>query len=160
MTLSDSTCIILCFQECSYGSFIFCYKLSFFISNTFTSNTRLKLAKNQAKAKLKCVCFNNIIWFIVMKMVVKMKNTSHKYKINTTSPRHGYEYTKYIKCLTCNKQHLSDILSLLTNESETFPKISWMSFIIAFSNLLQVSICFLCKKKIPPFLFMTNYSSF
>ena len=41
-------------------------------------------------------------------MKLKMKNVSHRSDINRTSPRHGYEYTKYKMCLItmmvmCNK---------------------------------------------------------
>ena len=31
-------------------------------------------------------------------MKLKMKNVSHRSDINRTSPRHGYEYTKYKMC--------------------------------------------------------------
>ena len=79
------------------------YTLSFFISKTFINNTRLKLAKNQAKAKQhpeaqlllfekyshslsertskqknKCAYINEIIRLIIMKMKMKMKNRSHR----------------------------------------------------------------------------------
>ena len=37
-----------------------------------------------------------------MKMMMKMKNRSHRCNINRTRPRHGYEYIKY-------KQHLCGI---------------------------------------------------
>ena len=91
----------------------------FFISNNSISRTRLKLAKNQAKAKQhfeielflfenyslsssisssknskryskkcaknKCVCFDEIIWLIIMK--VKMKKRSHRCDINNPRPR-------------------------------------------------------------------------
>ena len=41
-----------------------------------------------------------------------MKNRSHRYDINRTRPRHGYEYTKYKMCFSmmivmCNKQKLN-----------------------------------------------------
>ena len=45
--------------------------------------------------KSKCVCFNQII----MKMGVKMKNGSQRYDMNRTSLRHGHKYTKYKMCL-------------------------------------------------------------
>ena len=99
------------------------------------SNTRLKFAKNQAKAnqhpeselllssfklssitcmryskkcaKSKCSCFNEIMWLIVMKMRLKMKNRSHRYDINRARPRLGHKYTKYkmrlsIMIVMCN----------------------------------------------------------
>ena len=81
---------------------------AFFISNTFISNARLKLAENQANAKQhsdtepllfqnckffihtekiirhilkskqknKCVCVNEIIQLVIMKINIKMKNRS------------------------------------------------------------------------------------
>ena len=36
---------------------------------------------------------------VVMKIGVKMKNGSHRYDINRTRPRHGYEYAN-IKCVS------------------------------------------------------------
>ena len=94
---------------------------AFFISNTFISNARLKLAKNQAKAKQhpeaelslfkndslfstrlssknnrryskkctksKCVCFNEVIWLLTMKIGLKVKNRSYRYDINRPRPR-------------------------------------------------------------------------
>ena len=106
---------------------------AFFISSTFISNAKLKLAKNQAKAKLlmnfcylkivqyskkcaktKCTCFNEIMWLIIMKMRLKMK-MDH---INRNKPRRGHKYTKYKMCLSMmmaisNKQHLNSIWNWL-----------------------------------------------
>ena len=64
--------------------------------------------------KKKCVCFNDIIWLIIMKMRLKMKIGSHRYDINRTRPRHEHKYTKYEICLSMimvifNKKHLSNI---------------------------------------------------
>ena len=75
----------------------------FFISNNFLTNTKPKLAKNQAKPKQhviiqnymryskKCVkskrvCFNEIMWLIIMKMRLKIKIGSHRYDINRIWP--------------------------------------------------------------------------
>ena len=49
-----------------------------------------------------------------MKMKVKMKNGSHRYKISRIRLRHGCEYTKYKMCLgmmmvMCNKPRLSNV---------------------------------------------------
>ena len=100
----------------------------FFISNTFINNTRLKLAKNQAKAKQrpeaevllfencslsslrnvrknKCACFNEIMWLIIMKMKLKISGY-HRYDINRTNPRRE-QYDMAMR----NKQHLSNIWS-------------------------------------------------
>ena len=72
------------------------------------------LVKN--KQKNKCVCFNEIIRLIIMKMEMKMKNTSHRYDINRTRFSHEHKYSKYKKhlsmtMLTCITQHLSNIWS-------------------------------------------------
>ena len=106
----------------------------FFISNSSVSSTRLKLAKNQTKAKQhpeaglmlfedyffpssvlssknnrksckkcaknKCVCFSEIIWSIIKKRRLKMKNKSRIYSINRLRPRHGHKYTLYIMCFS------------------------------------------------------------
>ena len=45
-----------------------------------------------------------------------MKTRSHRYDVNRTRPRHGYEDTMYKMCFSvmmvmCNKQHLSNIWS-------------------------------------------------
>ena len=53
------------------------------------------------------VRFNEIIWLIIMKMKIEMKKWSHKYDLNTTWLRHGYEYTMI--SVVCNKQHLNNI---------------------------------------------------
>ena len=52
-----------------------------------------------------------------------MKNRSHRFDINITKPRYGYEYPKCKMCLDmmmvmCNKQHLSNI------EAEFMKKLS------------------------------------
>ena len=44
-----------------------------------------------------------------MKMEMKMKNKSHRYDINRPRSRHGQKYNKHKECLTCVKQHLSNI---------------------------------------------------
>ena len=48
-----------------------------------------------------------------MKMRLKKKNTSHKYDINRSRPRHEQKHTLYM-CLStmmviCSKKHLSNI---------------------------------------------------
>ena len=98
----------------------------FFIRKTFINNTRLKLAKNQAKAsqhpEAELLSFenyfdyliNDIISLIIMKIKMKMEYRSYRYDINRSKSRHGIKYTKYKKCLSmimliCIKQHLSNI---------------------------------------------------
>ena len=83
----------------------------FFINNTFRSNEFLlfenyslsssKLSSKNNKryskkyTKNKCVCFNEVIWLMAMKMRLKMKNRSNIYDINGPRPGHGHKYTKY-----------------------------------------------------------------
>ena len=103
---------------------------SFFISSTFISNARLKLAKNQANAKQHLEAelwkFENYshssstlssknnrtysknkqkikcicIHEIILKMKMKKKNISHRYDINRPRSRHGHKCSKYETCLS------------------------------------------------------------
>ena len=61
--------------------------------------------------KNKCVCINEVILSMIMKVRQKIKNRSHRYNINRPRPRHGHKYTKYKICnmVVCVKQHLSNI---------------------------------------------------
>ena len=124
------------------------YTLFLYLSNTFISNVRLKLAKNEANAKQhpeaelllfenyshcsstlssksnrtysksnqknKCVSIHEIMCLSIMKMMMKMKNRSHRCDINRPRSRHGRKYIKYIICLAMMrlisiKQNLSNI---------------------------------------------------
>ena len=63
-------------------------------------------------------------WLTIMKMRMKMINSSHRHDINNTRPRHSYEYTKHKMCLCmvmvmCNKQHLSNIWSWIYEKKWT-----------------------------------------
>ena len=109
-----------------------------FISNTLISNTRLKLAKNQANAKqhpeVELLLFENYSHSssilsskingtnsvirkrrsMSVKIKVKIKNRSHRHDINRPTSRHEHKYSKYKKCLgivilICVKQHLSNM---------------------------------------------------
>ena len=76
----------------------------------------MKYSKKYAKNK--CACFNENIWLILMKMRVKLKNRSHRYNMKKINPRHGYGNNKYkirlsMIMVMCNKQHLSNIWSLI-----------------------------------------------
>ena len=106
-----------------------------YILKTFRSHARLKLAKNQAKAKqypeVKLLLSENysLSSFTLSsknnryskkcaknRIRLKMKNWSHAHDINRPRLRHGHKYTKYKICLTtmmvmCIKQHLSNISS-------------------------------------------------
>ena len=71
----------------------------------------------------KCVCFNEVIRSVTIKMKLKMKisHRSHRRNINKPNPRHGHKYTKYKICLSimmviCIKQHLSNIWSSINEK--------------------------------------------
>ena len=86
------------------------------LENYFLSSSKLSSENNRAYSK-ECakkqvclfVCFNEIVWLIIMK--VKNKNRSHKCDINRPTSRHGLTYNnKHKKCLSmmmllCIKQH-------------------------------------------------------
>ena len=64
-------------------------------------------------SKNKCVCFNDVIELMAMKMSLKMKNRSQRHNINRPRTRHGPKYTKHKMCLSimmvaCIKEHLSN----------------------------------------------------
>ena len=61
----------------------------FFISNTFLSNARLKLAKKKANAKQ----HPEIIRFIIMKIKMKIRNRSYRYDMNRPGFTHGHKYS-------------------------------------------------------------------
>ena len=68
--------------------------------------------KNCKKAK--CVCFNEVISLIKIKMRLKMKNRSQRHGINRPKSRHRHKCTKCkmsldIMMVICIKQHLSNI---------------------------------------------------
>ena len=68
-------------------------------SSTLLSENNSRCSKKYAKIK-KYVCFNEIIWFNIMKVRQKMKNRSHRYEINRSRSRHGHKYTEYKMCLS------------------------------------------------------------
>ena len=65
-------------------------------------STTLSSKSNRAYSKIvqnsKCVCFNEIISLIIMKM--KMKKRSQRYDINRLRHSHGQKCTKYKRCLS------------------------------------------------------------
>ena len=107
------------------------------ISNTFISNVKLKLAKNQANgtqnSEAELLLFENYSYsssmlssrkkmrqfakkkvkLIIMKFKMKMKNRSHRYNINKSGSTHGHKYgiKGFLSMMmpTCIKQHLSNI---------------------------------------------------
>ena len=83
-------------------------------------------------AKNNDACFNEIIWFIIMKTSLKMKNASNRYDINRPTPRYRRKYTKYKTFLSmmiviCIKQHQSNIwVKVFKNEqSKICGRQSW-----------------------------------
>ena len=70
--------------------------------------------KNNQKSK--CVCINEIIRFILIKMKMKEKNRSNRCDIKRPRSRLGHKYSKYKMCLSVImllfiKQHLGNIWS-------------------------------------------------
>ena len=59
---------------------------------------KINLRYSKKYAKNKCVCFNKII--VYNENESEIKNRRHRYDINRTRSRHGYEYTKYKMCLS------------------------------------------------------------
>ena len=45
--------------------------------------------------KNKCVCFQEIIWFIIMKMMIKMKNIPNRYNTSRSRSRHKHKFSNY-----------------------------------------------------------------
>ena len=43
-----------------------------------------------------CVCFNEVVLLMTLKMRLKIKNRSHRYDINRPRPRHGDKIGKYV----------------------------------------------------------------
>ena len=69
------------------------------------------ILKNKKK---KCVRLHEIILLIIMKMEMKMKDTTYRHDENRPRYRHGQKYSKYKKCLSmmiliCNKEELFNI---------------------------------------------------
>ena len=111
------------FYRTPSGDYFCIYRtyMLFFISNTFIRNARLKLAKlsqfenyslsssisssqNNRRylkncTKGRCICFNEAIWLMTVKMKLKMKHRSLRCNINKPSPTHRHKYTKY-KCIS------------------------------------------------------------
>ena len=63
--------------------------------------------------KNKCVCFDEIIWLIIMKILMKIKNGSPRYSINRPRSKYGHKYKKCFSMMVLKyiKQHLSNIWS-------------------------------------------------
>ena len=60
------------------------------------------LAKKVRRYSKKCTkykCVNDVIWLMIIKMRLSMKNKSQRYSLNRSRPRYGHKYTKY-KCLS------------------------------------------------------------
>ena len=62
-------------------------------SSVLLSETNIRYSKKCTKTSVSC--FNEIIWLIIMKMRLKMKNGSHKYSINRNRSRHGHKCNKH-----------------------------------------------------------------
>ena len=85
-----------------------------FSSSTLSSKNIRRYSKKSTKSK--CVCFDDVIWIITMKITLKMNNKSQSYNLVRPRPRHWHKYIKYKMCpsimmVIWNKQHLSNIWS-------------------------------------------------
>ena len=79
----------------------------FILSSMLPSKTNIRYSKKCVENM--CVCFNKIIWLMIMKMRLAMKN------------RFGHKCTKYKMCFSmmmvmCNKQHVSHMWSWIHDE--------------------------------------------
>ena len=71
--------------------------------------------------KSKCICFNEVIRLMTIKIKVTMKSRIYIYNINWSRPWHGHKHTKCKMCLSIMmviriKQHLSNIWSSMHEE--------------------------------------------
>ena len=65
-------------------------------SSTLSSKNNWTYSKN--KQIKKCVFIQEIIRLIMIKIKMKMKNSSHRYDINRPAPGHGQKYREH-QCL-------------------------------------------------------------
>ena len=70
------------------------------LENYSLSSSALSYKNNRRYSKKctknMCVCFNEVILLMTLKMRLKMKNRSHRYDINRPRPRHGDKIGKYV----------------------------------------------------------------
>ena len=80
-------------------------------SSTLSSKNNRRYSKIYTKSK--CVCLNDAIRLMAMKIRLEMKNRSRRYNINRPRPRYGQRYTKYKmfqdNLVICINQYLSNI---------------------------------------------------
>ena len=77
-----------------------------------------------------CVCFDEVICFIIMKIRLERKDRLQRYDINRPKPRHGHKCIKYTMCLSimmviCIKPHLTNIWSSIHKKSYATLRLSW-----------------------------------
>ena len=74
----------------------FCYlKIINILYSRYHPKIIVHVLKNQQKSKF--VCIHDIIQAAIMKMTMKIKNSSHKYELIKPSSRCGHKYSKYKK---------------------------------------------------------------
>ena len=66
---------------------------AFFIQVIIQENRR----HSEKCTKHKCVCFNDVIWLMTIKVMLKIKNKSQRYDINWPGP--GHKCIEYKMCL-------------------------------------------------------------
>ena len=93
------------------------------------------------KRNSKCVCINDIIRLITMKINIKVKKRSRRYDLNRSRSKQGHKYSICKKCLfiiMLHKQHLK----LNSWKGQTILMLSWRKDLIikkACSKLFMVS---------------------
>ena len=85
------------------------YSLS---SSTLSSKNNTRYSEKCSRNK--CVCFNDVIWLMSIKIRLKVKSRSQRYDINKPRPTNGHKYTKHKMCLSimiviCIKQQVSSV---------------------------------------------------
>ena len=88
----------------------FCY----YSHSSFTLSSRINRIYSKKKKKKTCGCIHEIIYLIIVKTMMKMKNRPHRHDINSPRSRHivNIKIVSVWWCLyVCIKQHLSSIWS-------------------------------------------------
>ena len=69
-----------------------CVKIIHIVHPRYHPKIKVHILKN--KQNNKCVCSQEIMRLLIMKLKMKMKNRSQRYDINRARSRHGHKYSK------------------------------------------------------------------
>ena len=113
-------------------------------SYTLSSKNNRRYSKKFTKDK--CICRNEVIWLMTIKMRLKMKKRSHRCDKNRHRQRLRHKYTKYKMCFSIMMviyitQHLSNIWSSIHEEV----KQHWIESELK-KALLKKKACISCKQ--------------